>query len=319
MTSTTVNKGYAIQSAGENPGIWGDILNTDVIEIIDSNLGGIVTKSVLGSNITLTADEAENCIVRLIGVQSADIQVTNPCVGFYFVENLTTNSFNITVTNGVAGVVVPKGRSTVIADPTNGCRIAGVDGFPPGTRMPFQQTAAPTGWTKDVSSTLNDAALRLNTGNVATGGTVPFSAAFASQNVTGTVGDTTLTIAQMPSHSHTANVGASTGSFTYITGAIGGLFRQSRSVVSQSGLCGSAAVALGLDACRRKRPIAGGVPHGALSVRKNHRRRSAGDGRVATDRASAARNPKHGQHLRGRAACAALDQLGRSATRPQYL
>lgn len=69
-----------------------------------------------------------------------------------------------------------------------------------GIRMVFQQTAAPTGWTKDVSS--NDKALRLVSGTVGSGGSVAFTTAFASQTPTGTVGNTALTIAQMPVHHH---------------------------------------------------------------------------------------------------------------------
>ena len=81
-----------------------------------------------------------------------------------------------------------------------------VDVFPSGTRMAFQQTAAPTGWTKDTTAGINDTAIRLTTGTVGTGGSVAFETAFASQAVAGTNGDTaahTLTIAQMPSHTHT--------------------------------------------------------------------------------------------------------------------
>jgi len=203
--ATTPNKGYEVQVTGSNSGLWGDILNDDVIEIIDNNLGGIVTKSVAGSNITLTSDESENVIIRLTGAQSADIQLTNPCIGFYFVENLTTNSFNITVTNGVSGVVVPKGRSTVIADETNGCRIAATDSFPTGTSVSFPQTAAPTGWTK--STAHNNKAIRLVSGTASSGGTLTFDTVFASQSVTGTVGATALTIAQMPLHGHPAMYG----------------------------------------------------------------------------------------------------------------
>jgi hypothetical protein len=75
--------------------------------------------------------------------------------------------------------------------------------FPSGTVMLFVQTAAPTGWTK---STANDnKALRVVSGSASTGGSVAFTTAFASQAVSGTVGTsgaTTLTIDQIPSHTH---------------------------------------------------------------------------------------------------------------------
>lgn len=99
--------------------------------------------------------------------------------------------------------------------------------FPSGTRLLFQQTSAPTGWTKD--TTHNNKALRIVSGAVGSGGTVAFDVAFASKAVAGSissvaaagsisnttatgsldsvaadgnVGNTTLTVSQMPAHNH---------------------------------------------------------------------------------------------------------------------
>lgn len=94
--------------------------------------------------------------------------------------------------------------------------------FPSGTLMLFQQTSAPTGWTKQ--TTHNDKALRIVTGTVGSGGSSAFSTAMATPSVTGTVttsvanataggsianttaGGTvanhTLTTAQLASHNH---------------------------------------------------------------------------------------------------------------------
>lgn len=72
--------------------------------------------------------------------------------------------------------------------------------MPSGTAALFAQTSAPTGWTK--STTHNNKALRVVSGTASSGGSVAFTTAFASQSVTGTVGDTTLTSNQIPSHSH---------------------------------------------------------------------------------------------------------------------
>jgi len=69
-------------------------------------------------------------------------------------------------------------------------------GFAPGTVMLFVQTAAPTGWTK--STTHDNKALRVVSGSVTTGGTQNFTAV-----LNGTVNATTLTTAQIPSHTHT--------------------------------------------------------------------------------------------------------------------
>lgn len=74
-------------------------------------------------------------------------------------------------------------------------------GFASGTKMTFNQTSAPTNWTK--ITTFNNAALRVVSGSVGSGGAVDFTTAFTSQSVNGTVGGTALTIAQMPTHNHT--------------------------------------------------------------------------------------------------------------------
>lgn len=49
-------------------------------------------------------------------------------------------------------------------------------GFPRGTRMAFQQSSAPPGWVKDTSPYINDAVIRLVTGNASNGGNRNFSA-----------------------------------------------------------------------------------------------------------------------------------------------
>lgn len=70
--------------------------------------------------------------------------------------------------------------------------------FPSGTRMPFNQTSAPTGWVKDTTAALNDSIMRIVTGTVGSGG----ATAFSTFNGQSSVGATTLSIAQMPSHTH---------------------------------------------------------------------------------------------------------------------
>jgi hypothetical protein len=70
--------------------------------------------------------------------------------------------------------------------------------FPTGTRMSFNQTTAPTGWTKDTTAALNDTAMRIVTGTVGSGGVQAFSAVFARTSSDGY----TLQIADIPSHTH---------------------------------------------------------------------------------------------------------------------
>ena len=76
--------------------------------------------------------------------------------------------------------------------------------FTSGTRMLFQQTSAPTGWTKDTS--LNNRALRIVNGSVGSGGGNGFAEVLNSTVTTssGSVSSHTLTTAQIPAHFHYA-------------------------------------------------------------------------------------------------------------------
>ena len=102
--------------------------------------------------------------------------------------------------------------------------VANAEPFPAGTSMLFQQTNAPTGWTKQ--TTHDDKALRIVTGTVGTGGSSAFSTAFATPSVaggavsgdpgtnqsvtagnlavsiSGNISNTTLTTNQIPAHVH---------------------------------------------------------------------------------------------------------------------
>jgi hypothetical protein len=74
-----------------------------------------------------------------------------------------------------------------------------------GTAMVFFQAAAPTGWTQTTSH--NDKAIRVVSGTGGgSGGSVAFETAFANQSASGTVGNTALSIAQMPAHTHTTGL-----------------------------------------------------------------------------------------------------------------
>lgn len=116
-----------------------------------------------------------------------------------------TGTFTITSPNS------NNNRTLTLPDNTGTIALTSdVSSFPSGTVMLFGQTSAPTGWTKDTTN-FNNSALRVVTGSAATGGTVDFTTAFASQTPSGTVGSTTLTTTQIPSHTHTIGLSAGCG------------------------------------------------------------------------------------------------------------
>ena len=129
-----------------------------------------------------------------------------------------TVSSNVTWTlpaaDGSSGQVLSTNASGTLSWAT-------VAAFPSGTKMIFQQTSAPTGWTK-VTSSVDNRALRVVSGSAGSGGSAAFTSAFSSQSVsgsianttaggsistnnttaTGTVNNHTLGSAEMPSHRH---------------------------------------------------------------------------------------------------------------------
>jgi hypothetical protein len=112
-------------------------------------------------------------------------------------------------TTGKVYAVVYTGTGFEILNTVSG------DTFASGTTMIFQQTAAPTNWTKGATHT--NKALRLTTGTVSTGGTTGFTSVFTSR----TIAQVNLPNFTLPntlgvaSHSHTQQ-----GSFGSTTGTM---------------------------------------------------------------------------------------------------
>ena len=82
-----------------------------------------------------------------------------------------------------------------------------------GSLVTFQQTAAPLSWTKQ--TTHNDKALRVVSGTATPGGSTAFTSVFASRTPAGSVsvsggsvGNTTLTTTEIPSHTHGSVISA---------------------------------------------------------------------------------------------------------------
>ena len=181
-----------------------------------------------------------------------------------FVGELTGNATNVTGTVAIAnGGTGATDRLTALKNLTNQsvgtpthflcittswatggyCTVAqaktvlGIYNFPANTRMLFQQTAAPTGWTKETGSGYNNTALRFVTGDVTNktngkafttcmasgrattsttqGGTIANATQGGSISKTtagGTVGNKALSVAMLAAHKHNLLILGSTGS-----------------------------------------------------------------------------------------------------------
>jgi hypothetical protein len=109
-----------------------------------------------------------------------------------------------------------------------------------GSLMTFQQTSAPTSWTKQ--TTHDNKALRVVTGTATPGGSTAFTTVFASRTPTGSVSGTnssgsvsahTLATPEIPTHNHNA-IGFSGGNQVNATGPFG-----NRAVAVNVGASGS--------------------------------------------------------------------------------
>lgn len=121
--------------------------------------------------------------------------------------SLTAN--NVLLGNGTSAVqVVAPGASgnVLTSNGTTWASTAATSEFPTGTALIFNQTSAPTGWTKSV--THNDKALRVVSGTVSNGGATAFSSVFGSGKATGS------TAADLAAHTHTFTT-ASDGTHTH--------------------------------------------------------------------------------------------------------
>jgi hypothetical protein len=133
---------------------------------------------------------------------------------------------NVILGNGTSGVnfVAPGTSGNYLRSNGSTWESAAPPGaeFSSGTRLSFNQTFAPTGWTKDTS--VDNAALRLTSGVVGSGGSVDFTTLFDTSSsavpagsisvlsVSGSAGATTLSTPQIPSHSHGVPSGGNAGS-----------------------------------------------------------------------------------------------------------
>lgn len=139
-----------------------------------------------------------------------------------WIEVLTTVNMHLATTKNPPVAL----DEFIVADSENGYALRKVlwssmqapAAFPSGTRMFFQQLAAPTGWTKDYSTTFNNSAMRVvsSTGGsvltetvVGTGGTDLFTTLFGTSKSSASY---TLTITDMPTHNHGGATGGQSAS-----------------------------------------------------------------------------------------------------------
>jgi hypothetical protein len=138
----------------------------------------------------------------------------------------STNTFALAQTfttplaagSGGTGLSSPGASGNVLTSNGTTWTSAAAAAFDAGTRLAFQQTAAPTGWTKDTTAAINDSMLRLVTGTASSGG----STAFSTWSAVTATGAYTLATADIPSHSHTYDRASNTNGVVISTSSKAG-------------------------------------------------------------------------------------------------
>jgi len=93
------------QGDGENPNSWGDILNQNVIDLVDSAVAAYTTVSISVGDVTLTtndgsSDQARSAFLEFVGELTTSINVIIPGVskGYGVRTNFSTVSSGATIT-----------------------------------------------------------------------------------------------------------------------------------------------------------------------------------------------------------------------------
>ena len=110
------------QGTGDNDSTWGIVLNDEVIELTDFAIAGYTTISLVGGDVSLTAndgaaDTARSAMLELTGTLTGDTGVYLPSgiTKSYIVKNNTSGSFNATILiDGGTGTAVPQGGSIIV-------------------------------------------------------------------------------------------------------------------------------------------------------------------------------------------------------------
>lgn len=177
---------------------------SDLRDYLNGLLGADGTVATAKSTLGITAQNATNTAFTAAGnIIATNVQAAIEELDAEKASTASLSSYaplNSPTFTGTPSGPTPAAGDNTTKFATTAWVLTNAGSFPAGTRMIFQQTAAPTGWTKDTTAAINDSLLRLVTGTVSSGGSVGFSTFNASAT-----GATTLSTAQIPSHTHMQN------------------------------------------------------------------------------------------------------------------
>ena len=132
-------------------------------------------------------------------VDEDNLQISNAGTNGQYLQKQSGNTGGLTwatvdlttlsASNLTSGTV-PDARFPATLPAVSGANLTGIQPFASGTKMLFQQTAAPTGWTK-VTSDVDNRALRVVSGTAGSGGSNAFTNTLADRGINANAGNTT--------------------------------------------------------------------------------------------------------------------------------
>ena len=232
------------QGDNDNPETWGDVLNEQVIGLLDTAIAGFLEKDVTGSsNVDISSttvnggeDDARNMTLKLSGNITTDIDFIVPAQEKIYIVHMTATGGSITFRpTGGTGVTLSTNQLALIyIDGTDAYLVnQQAAGVPSGVIMMWSGSIAtiPAGYvlcngsngTPDLRDRFIVGARLDETGTAKTnltgalttnGGTLNDVSITGTTDSggSGTTGSTSLTLAQIPSHSHTFTATLVTGS-----------------------------------------------------------------------------------------------------------
>ncbi len=178
--------------------------NAGAVQLTDATNSTSTTTAATPNSVKSSYDLANAALPKAGGILTGDVTLNAQCdlrfadsdssnwVALQAPATITSNvTWTLPSADGSTGQVLSTDGTGTLSWQTSATTI-----LPSGTRLLFVQTNAPTGWTKD--TTQNDKALRVVSGSASSGGTTAFSTVFTSRTPAGTVGNTTLTVSQIP-------------------------------------------------------------------------------------------------------------------------
>jgi hypothetical protein len=156
--------------------------------VLDS--GGAASVTAIQAQLAAVLAQAEITSGTITGI--TDLAVADGGTGASSASGARTNL-------GCGSIATQDSSAVSITGGSVGSAVA-LGMFPAGTALLFAQTAAPAGWTK--STTHNDKMLRIVSGTAGSGGSAALSTAWSSVALSGTVAGHTLTVTELPSHTH---------------------------------------------------------------------------------------------------------------------